>query len=272
MWNRADVDFIQTQYVPRQRASAGTFGAGAGGSRQLLSRDPDDGAETVICHITTGQRGVLASDLDLYVLHGEGSLNGQVLRPGDYACIPAGADLDLAPSVLGLSVYCGFWGSPSWQPGAAAGAAFPITIVRPQTLAWVPAGWAGDSALQPGAMTKVLRQQDGAFIYMAAMLPDWHCELAEAHPVYEESFKVYGDTLMGSRGVMRAGAYFFRSPDVFHGPLYSRSGTMSLIRSDGPTSTQFREPGPGCTWQELSQRAYACCVNPHPASAAGAAW
>ena len=269
MWNRADVDFIQSQDVARQWSEEGTFGAGAGGSRRLLSRDQADGAETAICQVTTRQSGSLASDLDLYVLHGEATLNGTVFSAGDYAYVPAGAQLDLVPSVLRLTLYCGFWGPPSFQAGT--GPRDPrLTIVRPETLSWTPAGWAPGTKLEPGAMTKVLRDDERAFIYLAAMVPGWHCDLAEAHPVYEESFKVYGDTLMGSRGVMRAGAYFFRSPDVFHGPLYSRAGTMSFIRSDGRTSTQYREPEPGCTWQELSSRAYAGAADPHSAAAGGA--
>ena len=268
MWNRADVDFIQSQDVARQWSEEGTFGAGAGGSRRLLSRDQADGAETAICQVTTRQSGSLASDLDLYVLHGEATLNGTVFSAGDYAYVPAGAQLHLVPSVLRLTLYCGFWGPPSFQAGT--GPRDPrLTIVRPEALSWTPAGWAPGTKLEPGAMTKVLRDDERAFIYLAAMVPGWHCDLAEAHPVYEESFKVYGDTLMGSRGVMRAGAYFFRSPDVFHGPLYSRAGTMSFIRSDGRTSTQYREPEPGCTWQELSSRAYAGAADPHSAAAGG---
>lgn len=270
MWNRADVDFIQSQDVPRQWAEEGTFAAGAGGSRRLLSRDPADGAETAIYQVTSRQSGSLASDLDLYVLHGEATLNGEVFRAGDYCHVPAGAELDLVPSVLGLSLYCGFWGPPSWRAGAGTGTR--LSTIQPDTLSWVPAGWGGGTKLEPGAMTKVLRDDGQAFIYLAAMLPGWHCDQAEAHPVYEESFKVYGDTLMGSRGVMRPGAYFFRSPGVFHGPLYSRAGTMSFIRSDGRTSTQYRAPEPGCTWQALSRRAYGGGTDPHSAATAGAAW
>jgi hypothetical protein len=88
------------------------------------------------------------------------------------------------------------------------------------------------------------------------MMPGWKSSLEESHPVYEESFKVFGDVLMGSRGVIRAGGYFFRSPDVFHGPLYSRGGTMSFIRSDAAPTTEYRQPGPGATWDELSAHAY----------------
>ena len=110
--------------------------------------------------------------------------------------------------------------------------------------------------LEPGAMVKELRRSDEVYIYLAAMLPGWRSELEESHPVYEESFKIYGDVLMGSRGVMREGAYFFRAPDVFHGPLYSRTGTMSFIRSDAATTTTYREPAVGGTWAELARDAY----------------
>jgi hypothetical protein len=105
-------------------------------------------------------------------------------------------------------------------------------------------------------MLKTLRHDDRAYIYLAAMMPGWRSESEEAHPVYEESYKIYGDVLMGARGVMREGSYFFRSPGVFHGPLYSRGGTMSFIRSDATTTTEYRDPAPGGAWDELARQAY----------------
>lgn len=255
MWDRQDVDFIQTQEIAFERAGAGCFGSTGGGLKRVLSRDDGDGAETAIYRVVDRQLGVLDSDLDVFVLEGTALLNGRELRSGDYVYLPAGSGVDLQPGVMGLSLYCGFWGPSDWAGSAATGAE-PVHV-RPEELSWTPAEWSGETRLEPGAMVKQLRVDDKAFIYLAAMLPGWHCDLAESHQVYEESFKIYGDTLMGARGVMRSGAYFYRSPGVVHGPLYSRGGTMSFIRSDGRTETEYTEPAPGGTWQELSRVAYA---------------
>ncbi|MBM9466479.1 hypothetical protein [Nakamurella leprariae] len=256
MWNRPDVDFIQSQDVPFELVPAGQFGAVAGGRRQLLSRDPSDGAETAIHRLADRVDGALADDVDLFVLAGDGTLNGNPLATGDYVHLPAGAAFEIVPSVRRLTVYCGFWGTPELT--AAARSAAPITHTNPERdLQWVPAGWSSGSPLEPGALSKVLRADDRAFIYLAAMVPGWKSPNEESHPQYEESFKIYGDVLMGRLGVMQPGSYFFRSPDVFHGPLYSRGGTMSFIRSDAPTTTTYRTPDDAGSWQSLSARAYA---------------
>lgn len=254
MWNRSDVDFIQTQDVPWEAIDEGAFGFLGGGRAQRLSRDHTDGAETTLTRVNDRQRGVLSSAVDLFVYRGEGTLNGEELHTGDYVYIPAGTDIDLVPSVRGLTLYCGFWGPPTLAP--SAGSVRPLGITRPERLSWVPAGWSGDVQLEPGAMVKLLRESDDAYIYLAAMLPGWRSEHEESHPVYEESFKIYGDVLMGARGVMWEGAYFYRAPDVFHGPLYSRTGTMSFIRSDAGTTTTYREVAPGGSWEELARHAY----------------
>lgn len=254
MWNRPDVDFIQSQDLPWQTVPAGDFGSAQSGLKKTLSRDAGTGAETALHRITGRHRGVLASAVDMFVVGGEGLLDGEPLRVGDYVYAKAGTALDLIASVRGLVVYCGFWGPPGFAPGTGSGE--PLLRIATERVPWVPAGWSGDVELEPGAMSKVLRDDDDAYVYLAAMLPGWKSPMEEAHPVYEESFKIYGDVLMGPLGVIRAGGYFFRSPGVFHGPLYSRGGTMSFIRSNAAPTTEYRTPGPGMRWDELSVSAY----------------
>lgn len=257
MWNRPDVDFIQSQDVTWQPIPIGEFGAKGGGRKRVLSNDAKAGAETALVQVKDLQEGVLGSDVDIYVVGGQGTLNGQPLLTGDYVFAPAGSAVAIQPSVRGLQVYYGSWGSPSLESRVEVVTDGAGLIHRhPEEERWAPAGWSGDVELEPGAMVKQLRQSDGVNIYLAAMLPGWRCISEESHPVYEESFKIYGDVLMGARGVMWEGAYFFRSPGVFHGPLYSRTGTMSFIRSNAPTTTTYRAPGPGGTWNELAANAY----------------
>lgn len=254
MWNRPDVDFVQSQDVPWQSVPDGAFGAAQGGRKRVLSRDAGAGAETALHRLTGHHRGVLSAGVDLFVVAGEGLLDGEPLRTGDYVHARAGSALDLVASVRGLTVYAGFWGEPGFAPGTGSGE--PLLRITTERQEWVPAGWSGEVRLEPGAMSKTLRSDGDVHIYLAAMMPGWKSPMAEAHPVYEESFKIYGDVLMGPLGVIREGGYFFRSPGVFHGPLYSRGGTMSFIRSDAAPTTEYRDPGPGDTWDELSERAY----------------
>ncbi|GAB1513306.1 DUF4437 domain-containing protein [Actinophytocola sp. KF-1] len=254
MWNRSDVDFIDSADVPWERPAEGEFGFLGGGRKRVLSRDLTDGAETAVQRVVDPQRGVLAAEADIYVLSGGGVLNGEPIEVNDYVHVAAGAELDLVPGVRGLVLYCGFWAPPAFGPGD--GERNAVTVTHTERLQWTPATWSGEVELRPGAMLKTLRKDDRAYIYLAAMMPGWRSESEEAHPVYEESYKIYGDVLMGARGVMREGSYFFRSPGIFHGPLYSRGGTMSFIRSDATTTTEYRDPAPGGAWDELARQAY----------------
>lgn len=254
MWNRPDVDFIDTGDLPFNQPPADEFGAAAGGHRRVLSRDPGDGAVTAVQRVIGRQSGTLAAEADIYVLSGDAWVNGQLVEVNDYLHVAAGTGLEIQPGPRGLTLYCGFWSTPVFlaDEGDPAG----LSVTHTEALPWEPPTWNGDVELQAGVALKMLRRDDRAFIYLAAMMPGWRSPQEESHPVYEESYKVYGDVLMGSRGVMRQGSYFFRSPDVFHGPLYSRGGTMSVIRSDAATTTTYRDPAPGGAWDELARRAY----------------
>ncbi|XQW83555.1 cupin domain-containing protein [Thalassotalea piscium] len=72
------------------------------------------------------------------------------------------------------------------------------------------------------------------FLYMVSPQtypPKWQGP-REDHPTVEESFCVTG-TLAGNLGVMRTGAYFWRPPEIPHGPYGSRTGCVLLIRFVG---------------------------------------
>lgn len=254
MWDRHDVDFVDTHLLPWEKVPAGEFGSAGGGVRRVLSSSLGSKASTTVLRVREQQKGTLTDDLDLYVLAGSGTLNGTALGQADYLYLPAGTAIDLVPSVVGLTLYCGFWGGAALL--SEAGTTEGITHLRTEEMEWSSPGWNGDVPLRTGALVKTLREDDRVQIYLAAMVPGWRSEMEEAHPVYEESYKVYGDMLMGARGVMREASYFFRSPGVYHGPLYSRGGTMSFIRSNAPTTTDYRTPQSGGNWDELAHRAY----------------
>lgn len=47
-------------------------------------------------------------------------------------------------------------------------------------------------------MVKWRRRDADGIVYLAALLSGWKCAEEEAHPVWEESFKLHGDILQGS--------------------------------------------------------------------------
>ena len=54
----------------------------------------------------------------------------------------------------------------------------------------------------------------------------------EKHPYVEEMYQLDGE-ISTNVGVMRRGAYFWRPPQVSHGPIASRPGFLALFRSNG---------------------------------------
>jgi hypothetical protein len=73
-----------------------------------------------------------------------------------------------------------------------------------------------------------------SFLYMVSpqTRPDQWQGPREHHPTVEEAFCITG-TLAGDRGVMRTGAYFWRPPEIPHGPYGSRTGCVMFIRFVG---------------------------------------
>ncbi len=55
--------------------------------------------------------------------------------------------------------------------------------------------------------------------------------LAEIHSTVEEAFLIRGDVLVGTRGEMGPGSYFWRPGLIEHGPMASRNGTLFFFRT-----------------------------------------
>lgn len=253
MWKRGDVDFVQTQQLAWERVPDGLFCAGE--LRKVLSAEPDGGACTWLVQVRNVARGTIPAGADVYALAGSGSLNQFRLAPDGYVHLPPGSRFAVEPHLGPLFLYVGFFGEPvARSPVDGEDIA---TGVAADEGTWIAPTWTEENALPFGAFVKVLRSDSLGEAYVTFMRPGWSSPMEERHPNYEESFRIYGDLLQGSRGLMRAGAYSFRSPGVWHAPLYTRTGTMSFIRTSGPTVTEYREPVSEHGWQALVGRAYA---------------
>ena len=89
----------------------------------------------------------------------------------------------------------------------------------------------------------------GDWTWIGAGAPGYLEERAEIHPTVEEAFVLRGDVLLGERGEMGPGDYFWRPPNVRHGPIYCRSGRLILFRTKGGGLTTTYEAVPG--WRDL---------------------
>ncbi len=253
MWDRTAVECVQSQELPWQPAPRGEFGAG-GGVRRVLSVDPSAGAATTLVRLSSRQRGALVAGADLYLLAGEGLVNGEPYGPHHYLFVPPGAHLDLAPVGGPTTVLAGAFGPADLVEGVPGPST--VTHVDVDQLDWSAPDWAGSG---PGSAVKWLRRDERGVAFLSAKLPGWRSGQEERHPQAEESFRISGDLFVGTPGVTTAGSSFFHRPGQWHGPLYTRCGTSAFVRADAPISTEYRTP---VTTVDLS-RAY--LTHSHPA-------
>ena len=244
MWDRPDVDFVQVQDLAWEPVPEGLFGAAKGGGlRKVLSVDQRDGARTDLVSFTNPQVGVHTPSADFLVLAGSGRVNDEPYRPGTYVHCEPQAQLSWMPGAGRTVLYSGPFATPSLEserPGSGA-----VTIKHESRDEWVAMGWRGPEHQPEDVRIRWLRQDDDGTVFLVGMLAGYTAPLEEVHPVYEESFKISGDLMLGRRGVVKPGGYFFRSPGVWHGPLYSRTGNLSIIRKNAFGSTDYRDPVAG---------------------------
>ena len=70
----------------------------------------------------------------------------------------------------------------------------------------------------------------------------------ETHPVVEEVFVLSGEMHM-PMGVLKQGAYFWRPPNIPHGPVGTKTGALGIFRcKGGPLTTEWSEESYPVTW------------------------
>ena len=93
----------------------------------------------------------------------------------------------------------------------------------------------GTPGVPPGLVIKMLRvdEERGDWTWLASTPPAWQEDRAEIHPTVEEALVLRGDVLLGHRGAMGPGDYFWRAPNVEHGPMYTHEGHVIFFRTKG---------------------------------------
>lgn len=240
---------------------------------KVLSRDPASGACSLILELPAGfrARGTPESrPLELYVLDGSGRIGDASLRLDAYADLPAGAtDVEIATTQG--AVLLAFAGDRP-AAGAAPGSAGP-RVLDTHDMAWTrrdidPAVQflnLAHKVLRHDTVTgeKTLLLSSGAQTHPRA----WR-EAQLLHHCVEEMYLLGGD-IIGERGVMYEGAYFWRPAGVWHGPFGSRRGSLALIRfADGHHHNVWSDEV-----REFSLTpAHAPALPPELAGAAGRPW
>ena len=102
-----------------------------------------------------------------------------------------------------------------------------------------------------GAGRKWLRRDphDGDETWILGTMPLRWGHRPEKHPVVEEMYLLSGE-LVGHRGKMYPGAYFWRPPEEWHGPFGSPTGNVMLFRTKGgPLSTVYTDHQVEFSWR-----------------------
>lgn len=243
MLDRPYIEFIQAQMLPWQPVEEGW--ARAGTQCKILSRDDSTGACTSLIRYPAGWQRTgpehMAADEEIYVLEGEVEFGEQCFHQDSYAFFPAGFTHERMSSSKGAVILSCFSSRPQMIAGqgvlseAAEARAVPYLDVL--HMPWDMS--LNDEKLRHlGISRKDLRKDPvtGERTFLSMILPHSEPEHSrgpqESHPIVEEAYIVSG-SLVGPQGEMLPGAYFWRPPQIEHGPFGTRQGTVAFIRFVG---------------------------------------
>ena len=223
---RRHIEFHQAYEQPKVTHASGPL---AGAVEQRQSEDDETGAFTSLVTFPAGWKGDwsgIARPFELFGLRGEGVLAGEPFRAGVYAYGPSGregATLEATTEVHALLMV-------EAEDETPAGGR--VELQDTNEMKWADHGVQG---VPPGLVIKLLRvdEASGDWTWVAAGPAGWQEDRAEIHPTVEEALLLTGDILLGHRGVMSPGSYFWRVPNVEHGPMVTLDGSTIFFRTKG---------------------------------------
>ena len=248
---RPHIEFIHEQVLPW---SEGLYGGGRPGVQvRTLSRDEETGASSLVIRYPAGWSRAepehLLADEEFFVLNGSLEVNGGEYAELAYGFLPAGHLRRSASSREGALVVTFFEGEPRAVPGAPSRPGREDRLI--ERIRALDGEWGGNfhPLFPPGAGRKWLRREpDEGETWILGTMPLRSGRRPEKHPVIEEMFLLAGE-VVSPLGLMQAGAYFWRPPEIWHGPFGTRTGALYLFRTrGGPLSTVFTETEEDFNW------------------------
>ena len=241
--SRPHIEFIESADVPTEPAA----GQLAGTQCRLLSADDTDGSTTALYTFDAGWAGELGGEqrpIEIFVLEGSLAVAGNEVAPGCYAHLAAGTSAHAVSAQAGAHALIMI---DATRPEASAS---EVKVVDPSTQRWISAEL-GEADIPPGICIKLLNEdaETGDWTWVAGIVPGWQEDRAEIHDTIEECLVIRGDVLLGGRGGLTAGSYFWRPPMVRHGPMFSHGGAYFFFRTKGGNLTVEYEDVPG--WEKM---------------------
>jgi hypothetical protein len=240
---RPHIEFIQSQVLP-WRSRLLVDGAPPVDVR-VLSEDNETGAASLLVRYPAGFDApacALSVDEEFLVLEGELTFGDHHHRQFGYGHFPAGYDPGARVSATGAVVLTFFSGRVA--PASSAIAFDPRRLVEAVNGLHIEYTGNFHPEFPPGAGRKRLftDPQSGDETWLLGTLPLRWAERSEVHPTVEEMYLLSGE-VHGDRGIMRPGAYFWRPPQIPHGPFGTLTGNFYFFRTKGGgLSTSYVEP------------------------------
>lgn len=245
---RPHIEFIEAFAVEPEQLAAGPL---AGANRRLLSADASNGDYTALLTCPAGWTGDVAAPrrpAELFCIAGELELDGKRLGPGCYAYVPAGSSRGRLTARGQAQVLLMVEQEHAPEPDD------PIEVIDQAERRWVHPGSAAGTSSEDraeGIVLKLFREDPETkdWTWISTTCAGWLTPKAEIHPTVEECFMLRGDILLGERGAMTAGSYFWRPGMVEHGPMFSRDGGLFFFRTKGGSLSTRWVDVPG--WEKL---------------------
>ncbi|MBF7013587.1 cupin domain-containing protein [Novosphingobium resinovorum] len=228
---RPHIEFIQTQNVDWRERSDGVL-------EKRLSHDPLSTDATLIVRLppgfVPGPRTAGEPGFEYFVLDGAVTVDERPCARHAYGFIPQGSGLGAMSSGHGATLLV--FRHALDDPNALAECAEAIAIDTAR-MPWDTSTY--DPKLGHLRLArKVLRlgPNDSGRTFLLTGLPhgvpdETHLP-TETHHHCEEAFMLQGE-MWAPEGRMRQGAYFFRPPNIVHGPHVSETGFLQIMRSPG---------------------------------------
>jgi hypothetical protein len=255
--SRPHIEFIPAQFVPWQRGLYESVRPGV--ETRVLSRDEDDGGASLLLRYPAGwarpELEHLTCDEEFFVLDGAIEVNGQRYDRHCYGFLPHGYVRHGACSGGGAVVLTFFAREPKAHPGHPFFGWDSRRVVRCLDTRRMAGSESNRAAMFPGLKSSgVLHKRlktdplTGEVTWLALIRGGWAMTQTEIHPCIEEELTIAGE-MVGPRGTMRPGAYFWRPAGIEHGPFASATGTLHFIRGVGGIyTTKLRDVGAPAPW------------------------
>lgn len=247
---RPQIEFVQCQALPWQDRPLADLRPGT--QARVLSEDGETGACSLLVRYPPGWSretdGFLNADEEFLVLDGDLTVGQHDYGYLGYGHLPAGLPRRKVATRAGAVVLTFFSAEPKLKQGTVE--CDRSRLVEGIDAFAVPYTGNFHPEFPPGAGRKILFEDPdtGDQSWLLGTLGLRWADRAERHPVVEEMFLIAGE-VHGNLGVMRPGAYFWRPPNIAHGPYGSLTGNIYFFRTKGgKLATEYEDPERPFAW------------------------